>query len=179
MTAAPASDFDSAIEQALSLSARHDAAYDLVRCLTRELAQTVSSRTQGVVTIALVATGGAALASFVARMAGEVSGPRVGLDDEDRQVRQLVRARAKSGESRTLWEVEFADTGYPVTLRGPEHGASVTCFSDEDVRDGFVSAAAHGIVGRKLAALVAHEQQKLVSADATGSPPEQLTEPGE
>ncbi|MBC8072423.1 MAG: hypothetical protein IAG13_29135 [Deltaproteobacteria bacterium] len=145
-------DFDTAIDAALNASADHDRALAAVRALTHELAQSVSKRTSGGVKIELVNADEAA--RYVSQMLTAFKvGPQVGADEEDRQLRQVLVATGKSGAARALWEIQFADTGYPVTLRGPENNATVDCYSEEDLRDAFVQASAHGLVGRKIAGL--------------------------
>ena len=80
---------------------------------------------------------------------------RLGGDSEDRQSRQFVLARSKQDPtaSRILWEVEIDHDGFPVTVRGPEEGHAVSCWTDDDLRERFVAAAGSGLVGRKIAAL--------------------------
>lgn len=138
-------DFHDAVERALDLSRVYRTARAAVVGLTREFAESVRSVAGGDVNVELIdATG---LESLVAAIAAMSTGARA--DPEDRRARQAVVVSGK-GVSRALWEIEFDDAGYPVTLRGPERGAVVTCYDDEALREAFIDAASKGIVGRKI-----------------------------
>ncbi|RZO61314.1 MAG: hypothetical protein EVA89_12105 [Sandaracinaceae bacterium] len=157
-----AEDFDDAIAQALERGQRHDEALNLVKDLTNQLAQSVAKQTGGAVEIVLVNEEDAQTAihkfnDAMTELAAHSGARRrrLGGDSEDRQSRQFVLARSKQDPtaSRILWEVEIDHDGFPVTVRGPEEGHAVSCWTDDDLRERFVAAAGSGLVGRKIAAL--------------------------
>lgn len=157
-----AEDFDDAIAQALERGQRHDEALNLVKGLTNQLAQSVAKQTGGAVEIVLVNEEDAQTAihkfnDAMTELAAHSGARRrrLGGDSEDRQSRQFVLARSKQDPtaSRILWEVEIDHDGFPVTVRGPEEGHAVSCWTDDDLRERFVAAAGSGLVGRKIAAL--------------------------
>ncbi len=157
-----AEDFDDAIAQALERGQRHDEALNLVKDLTNQLAQSVAKQTGGAVEIVLVNEEDAQTAihkfnDAMTELAAHSGARRrrLGGDSEGRQSRQFVLARSKQDPtaSRILWEVEIDHDGFPVTVRGPEEGHAVSCWTDDDLRERFVAAAGSGLVGRKIAAL--------------------------
>lgn len=157
-----AEDFDDAIAQALERGQRHDEAMNLVKGLTNQLAQSVAKQTGGAVEIVLVNEEDAQTAihkfnDAMTELAAHSGARRrrLGGDSEDRQSRQFMLARSKHDPtaSRILWEVEIDHDGFPVTVRGPEEGHAVSCWTDDDLRERFVAAAGSGLVGRKIAAL--------------------------
>jgi hypothetical protein len=165
-------DFASAIAQAFEGRDQFEAAEQVVEELVEELHAAVSARTGGVIRVELASESrardfGLTLGEFL----GFPNPPRLGRDAEDVQVRRFVVARTTSLAARALWEIEFSERGYPITIRGPETNASTTCYAEEDVREQFLIAASHTRVGRKLAALLAE-----AGAALAGKPP--LPEPG-
>jgi hypothetical protein len=144
--------FDQALEEALRLSSQHEAALRVVESLTEDLAVAVARKTNNLVNVELVTEARAATLGDLLKGFGIPVNPRMGSDREDQQVRQYLVASANN-ERRVLWGIRFSDSGYPVTLLGPEEDASNTCFAEEDLRAAFVEAAKHGRVGRKLAGL--------------------------
>jgi hypothetical protein len=145
--------FNDAIAEALQRSANHQAALELAAQLTQKLAAAVKKQTNGVVRVSLVTEARALTLGDVLVNFGIQKTLQVGKDKEDQQVRQYVIASAER-ENRALWALTFDDEGYPVTIRGPEEAVSITCFTEDDLRDAFITAARHGRVGRKIAALV-------------------------
>jgi hypothetical protein len=164
------SDFASAIAQAFEGRDQFEAALAVVRGLVDELDQAVAARTGGAIHVEAATESrardfGLTLGEFL----GLAGPPRLGHDQEDAQVRRFVVARTSTRAARALWEIEFSERGYPITIRGPETNASTTsttCYSEEDVREQFLAAASHTRVGRKLAALEAE-----VGAALAGKPP--------
>lgn len=163
---AAATSFDSAVEHALELSHQHYAARTTVEHLTRELSASVLARTEHLVRVAFV-EGSRALATLGAAVA-RLAGAGVGIDPEDQTARGYVVAEVDSNARRVLWEVEFHDAGYPVTIHGPSPGATTTCLSEDDVRDAFIDAAGHGLVGRKLDSLARYEQLQRTKVEVAG-----------
>jgi len=146
--------FGSAIDHAFELQAQHADAVAFVETLARELAAAVNNKTGGIVKIVLLDQEKTLnLGKQLGRAFGLLR-PQLGGDDEDRTVRKYLIARSGTSEARALWEVEFAEAGYPVTVRGPREKRVEVCSSAADVRDAFVDAAADVRVGRKLQSLL-------------------------
>ncbi len=155
-------DFDTAIDQALKASQSNLAAVEHVRKLTIQLNHAVSRKTNGRVVIQLWSkhgnvTGHDELIELVntwkdnAQYASELAV----------RISVVAISLPQSPETRkTLWDVEFSDEGYPVTLYGPEYDASVTCTGEDDVTKAFLEAAGHAVVGRKLEFLMPERQGK-------------------
>jgi hypothetical protein len=61
----------------------------------------------------------------------------------------LVVAESTSAV-HVLWEVEVDSSGLPVRLEGPAEDKSVTCWTLDDLRREFVTAASHATVGGKI-----------------------------
>jgi hypothetical protein len=144
--------FDQALEEALQLSSQHEAALRVVESLTKDLAGAVARKTNNLVNVELVTEARAATLGDLLKGFGVPAIPRIGSDREDQEVRQYLVA-SSNNDRRVLWGIKFSDSGYPVTLLGPEENASNTCFAEEDLRAAFVEAAKHGRVGRKISGL--------------------------
>ncbi|MEX1367847.1 MAG: hypothetical protein AB1Z98_32260 [Nannocystaceae bacterium] len=143
--------FDAVVEAALRHSEQHEAALETLAALTKELSSAVFEQTDEAITVALV-TEQLMSTKSIARSLG-LAPRRTGNDQEDERRLQFVVASNTGGDERVLWEVELADEGYPVIIRGPAEDESITCFTEMDLRDAFLEAAGRGIVGRKLKAL--------------------------
>ena len=165
---------DAAIEKAFALSQKLDSAQSLVEELTAALAKSVAARTEGLVEVSIEPvsrfdTTVRGILGYAAALHQTTRQREIGDDREDRQVRQFVIASVGGvkGTTRALWEVALDPrSGYPVTIHGPEEDDSVSCFSEADVREAFVAAAGHGLVGRKIAALYEHAKRRREATEA-------------
>jgi len=148
-------DFEAALDIAFTTSEQLESALRLVDQLTAELDAAVQAKTGGKVRVGLMTAAEFAkgtLRGVLASLRRPASEPKEP-DFEGEVLQQVVVASAQDNGRRRLFEVEFSSSGYPVALHGPQDDASFTYYTDEDVRAGFLKAASHGLVGRKLSAL--------------------------
>lgn len=146
-------DFDQVLEQAFQASKANLSAVEDVLSLQEQLNASVLRVTDGAVAVQLYAKQNAIQGrdELIETIETWKQGERYANELAARIEVAAVKLPAQDPVQRTtLWEVEFTDTGYPVTLFGPELDSSVTCVTPEDLAEAFVEAARHGVVGRKL-----------------------------
>lgn len=174
--------FDAAFAQALQQSSQHDAAIRIIEELAKQLDDAIRRKTAGAVSIDLVPANRASSLVDLWPSLKSMLPPTVGSDSEDREVRMYVVAKA-GNERRVLWGVVVVEGGYPVVIDGPETGATLSCFSEEDVQSAFTEAAGHVRVGRKVANLVnfaaSNSQRVLVNSTAEDVPDTHQAPPDE
>jgi hypothetical protein len=140
------SKFDEAVQVSLNAGQEFLDSLNDLQSLLAELSDAVQKATADAVVVEAMTRGGKTVGGKLKEF---LSGSALGSEPEDRSRTVVVVAKGKSGEVRTLWEVEYSPDGYPITVIAPD-GSEMMCVTREDLEQTFIELLQQGATGRKI-----------------------------